>query len=114
MTTETTDVWQWEVVSGPGYEEQAVPVFDQVFASVSLAIRAVHDRREEIVRVLELDEAEAARLEEGTGHAVDWDNDGNVPKDTLVLIQPVFLVDTEVKLRATPRSRPSSLAERRA
>lgn len=107
------DVWQWEVVSGPGYDDQAVPVFDQVFVSVPLAIRAVYDRQEEIVKTLELEEKEALRLAEGSAHAVDWDNDGQVPEDALILIQPVFLnADAEVKLRATPRSRPSSLAER--
>jgi hypothetical protein len=104
---------QWEVVSGPGYDDQAFPVFDQVFASVPLALSAIKERGDEIVKALELEEAEAARLADGSSHAVDWNNDGDVPDDVLLVIQPVFLTEpAEVKLRAPPRSRPSSLAER--
>jgi hypothetical protein len=104
----------WEVVTGPGFDEQAQAIFETLFPSPEEAVKAIQADQERIADELECDTGERADLFAGRAHKVDWDDDGTGLGQSLLVIQRQFVVadPPAVKIEPGRRHRPSPLAER--
>jgi hypothetical protein len=102
----------WEVVTGPGIDDQAYAIFGILFTSPKEAVKAIQADQERIADELECDSAEREDLFAGRAHKVD--RGGTELGQALIVIQPQFDVadPPEVKIEPGRRHRRSPLAER--